>query len=86
MISAPDLVIDYSKLLFHLSFCSISNLIAYFHFQDRDRREIKWSTLCLLFIRSLIKMTYGDYLWISLTRTVSVPYYFEQLKAETLKL
>lgn len=42
--------------------------------------------MCLLFIRSLIKMTYDDYLWISLTRTVSVPYYFEQLKAETLKL
>lgn len=31
-------------------------------------------------------MTYGDYLWISLTHTLNVPYYFEQLKAETLKL
>ena len=31
-------------------------------------------------------MTSGDYLWILLTHALSVPYYFEQLKAETLKL
>ena len=89
MILAPDLVIDYLKFCFIYLFApSFSNFTASFCFQDMERREIKWRNFCLLFIRSLvyIKKTFGDYLWISLTHALHMPYYFEQIKMETFKV